>query len=268
MLRWLGHFFQFYPSPNHLRRSIKISDFAFFQLSVVASLLVIPYCAGLLVRYKGVKVNYTRKINHFALFFVPVFLRAIFPYELHFERFLVGCLVGACVLVLYIKPIRDRVPLVETMFLSFDRPEDRPHTLWWLFTQVVASYLVLIPAVIIFTRIGLEGLIYIPLMIVAFGDGLAEPVGVRFGKHKYATYAFFSEKKYVRSFEGSACVFIASLIIVAVFYASFTQTQFVLALLLIPPLMTVVEAFSPHTWDTPTLNFAGYCALYLITRVG
>ena len=37
-------------------------------------LLLIQYASGSLVFYKGVKVNYTGKINHFALFFVPMFI--------------------------------------------------------------------------------------------------------------------------------------------------------------------------------------------------
>ena len=32
-------------------------------------LFSIQYVSGSLVYYKGIKVNYTRKINHFALFF-------------------------------------------------------------------------------------------------------------------------------------------------------------------------------------------------------
>ncbi|MBT3386561.1 MAG: hypothetical protein HN417_01375 [Desulfobacula sp.] len=110
-------------------------------------------------------------------------------------------------------------------------------------------------------------LIWIPLLIITFGDGLAEPVGIRFGRHKYETYAFFSKKKYVRSLEGSACVFLASIIVVMVFHSSFTQLQFIIALIFIPFLMTFVEAFSPHTWDTPTLFLAGYSALYGISLI-
>jgi len=154
------------------------------------------------------------------------------------------------------------------MFLSFDRPEDRPNTLWWLFTQVLVGYIVLVPSVMFFVLNGLEGLIWIPLLIIMFGDGLAEPVGIRFGKHKYETYALFSKKKYVRTLEGSACVFLASIIVIVVFHYSFTQLQFIIAMISIPFIMTFVEAFSPHTWDTPTLNLAGYCALYGITRIG
>ena len=127
--------------------------------------------------------------------------------------------------------------------------------------------MVLIPAVIFFVQNGLAGLIWIPLLIICFGDGLAEPVGVRFGRHKYKTYAFFSKKKYVRSLEGSACVFLASMVVVIVFQSFFTGLQFITALIVLPLLMTLVEAFSPHTWDTPTLYIAGYGALYGITLI-
>lgn len=244
-----------------------MTDFVLFQSSILVSLLTIQYCTGLLVRYKGIKVNYTRKINHFALIFVPVFLRSVFPHEASFERFIIGCVIGTLILFIYVKPVRDKISIIATMFLSFDRPEDRPNTLWWLFTQILAGYIVLVPMIILFVQNGLEGLIWIPLLILAFGDGLAEPIGVRFGRHKYETYAFFSKKKYVRSLEGSACVLLASIIVIIVFHSSFTQLQFIIALIFIPPLMTLVEAFSPHTWDTPTLYLAGYGSLYGITRI-
>ena len=244
-----------------------MADFVLFQLSLLASLFTIQYSTGLWVRHRGIKVNYTRKINHFALFFVPVFLRSVFPHEPSFLRFIIGCTIGTLILLIYIKPIRDKLTIIATMFLSFDRPEDRPNTLWWLFTQILVGYIVLVPAVILFVQNDLAGIIWVPLLINALGDGLAEPVGIRFGKHKYETYAFFSKKKYVRSLEGSACVFLASIIVVIIFRSSFTQLQFMIALIFIPFLMTLVEAFSPHTWDTPTLNLAGYSALYGITHI-
>ena len=71
-----------------------MTDFVWFQLSILVSLFTIQYCTGLLVRHVGIKVNYTRKINHFALFFVPVFLRSIFPHEPTFLRFIVGCVIA------------------------------------------------------------------------------------------------------------------------------------------------------------------------------
>ena len=245
-----------------------MTEFLKFRVSVLVSVLIVQFCCGLLVRHYGIKVNYTRKIVHFSLFLIPVLLRSVFPYQGSIRHFIISCVIAIVSLVIYIKPLRENISIVGTMFLSIDRPEDRPHTLWWLFTQILVGYMIFIPAVIFFVQKGLAGMIWIPLLILCFGDGLAEPVGVRFGRHKYETYAFFSKKKYVRTLEGSACVFLASLVVIAVFHSSFTQTEFIMALLIMPILMTLVEAFSPHTWDTPTLYLAGYGALYGITRIG
>ena len=48
---------------------------------IMVILTSVAYASGSLVYYKGVKVNYTRKINHFALFFVPMFIDKILPAE-------------------------------------------------------------------------------------------------------------------------------------------------------------------------------------------
>jgi len=92
-------------------------------------------------------------------------------------------------------------------------------------------------------------------------DGLAEPVGVRFGRYKYKVSALFSDKIYFRTFEGSACVFVTSFAVVIAHYTHFTFSQFLMSMILIPPLMTLAEALSPHTWDSPILFLAGYSSL-------
>ena len=88
--------------------------------------------------------------------------------------YLVAGLMFALVLATYVEPVRSRVPLVALMFSSFDRPEDRPHTLSWLSTQAVAGYLVLIPLLMSLTQLGVPELIYVPILINAVGDGLAD----------------------------------------------------------------------------------------------
>ena len=103
------------------------------------------------------------------------------------------------------------------MFLSFDRPEDRPNTLLWLTTQTAVGYLIVIPIIIYFFKIGYEDLLLIPILVNGIGDGLAEPIGVRFGRLKYKTYALFSKIKYERTIEGSACVFFTSIIVLIFF---------------------------------------------------
>jgi len=113
---------------------------------------------------------------------------------------------------------------------------------------------------------GLESLVLIPILINVIGDGLAEPVGVRFGTHEYKTKALFTNKEYVRTLEGSACVLITGFIVVAMYFDYFTPIQFVLAMLIVPIVMTLTEAYSPHTWDTPFLMFTGYASLMLIMQ--
>lgn len=228
------------------------------------SLYLVQYSCGLLVLHKNVRVNYTRKINHFCLFLIPVYLDRIFAYEETFDLFIIGSLGSIATLLIYLEPLRKRVPVIALMFSSFDRPEDRPHTLLWLSTQVLVGFLILVPMIILYAHYGLQHLIMLPLLINAIGDGLAEPVGVRFGRHKYRVHALFTKKKFYRTLEGSACVYIASVVIIAAYHNSFTPEQFLIALVVIPLVMTLAEAFSPHTWDTPFLFLIGYLSLFFI----
>ncbi|MEN8210428.1 MAG: hypothetical protein ABFR31_01810 [Thermodesulfobacteriota bacterium] len=242
---------------------------AFWTNTIVKSLLLwtIAYGTGSLVFYKDVKVNYTRKINHFALFFLPMYLDTIIPYGKSIGFFTISGFLSVLTLIIYINPVRSRIPFIARMFLSFDRPEDRPYTLKWLSTQIAVGYIIIIPMIILFYKAGLSKLIFIPVIINGLGDGLAEPVGIRFGRLKYKAYALFSKRKYVRTIEGSACVFITSIIVIFFFKTYFSPAEFICALIVIPIVMTLAEAFAPHTWDTPFLFFIGYISLYIITRI-
>lgn len=235
-----------------------------FTAVKLLSLWAIQYVTGGLVLYRNVKVNYTRKINHFALFFLPMYFETLLPYESTLASVTMTGSLTVLSLGIFVLPVRSRAPVISRMFLSLDRPEDRPNTLKWLSTQIAAAYLVIIPMSVLFSAAGISNLILIPILINGFGDGLAEPVGIRFGRLKYRAYALFSKKKYVRTVEGSACVFLTSIIVVLLFHSSFSATELTCALILMPIAMTLAEAFSPHTWDTPFLYFTGLTVLYLI----
>jgi phytol kinase len=143
------------------------------------------------------------------------------------------------------------------MYAAFDRPEDRPHTMKWLFTQYLATYMVAVPLYFYFHSIGKPELLLIIILVNAIGDGLAEPVGVRWGVHKYKVKALFTRQTYTRSIEGSACVFITAVLVLLGFQHIFTAPQLVVALLVLPIAVTLAEAFSPHTWDSPFIFLAG-----------
>lgn len=235
--------------------------------------LSIMYLTGLLVVKKGVKVNYTRKINHFALLVIPFLLDMIMrpPESLKTDgaNYLlqaIGLLSGLLFFLLFIEPVRKRVGFLRTAFASLDRPEDRPYTLLWMVTQTTANFLVAIPIGIYLDTIGKQSLIFILFIINGIGDGLAEPIGIRFGKHKYTTRALFTQRKFVRSIEGSAVVFIISLLAVTVSYSLFTPIQFVFTIIILPIAMTLAEAFAPHSWDNPFLFGIGSIILFLILQ--
>ena len=230
------------------------------------ALTAVMLSTGVLARYFNVKVNYTRKINHFAIFFLPVFIDQQFNAETFtdFIYLAISAMITTTSLLAFYEPIRKAIPPFQLMFEGFDRPEDRPHTLTWLWSQFAAGFAVMLPMIWLCGQWGLESLVLIPILINVIGDGLAEPVGVRFGTHKYKTRALFTNKEFVRTLEGSACVLITGFIVILMHIEYFSTIQFILAMLLIPIIMTLTEAYSPHTWDTPFLMFTGYASVMLI----
>ncbi len=240
-------------------------NFWWWELGQTAIFTGVAYSSGLLVERFGVKVNYTRKVNFFALYLVPLVLGRLFPYSRTLGTTVLSGLGAALMLGIFLKQIRSRVRVFQTMFSSFDRPEDRPHTLLWLSTQIVAGYAVLIPMSIAFERNRMQELAIIPVLIHGIGDGMAEPVGIRFGRHKYSTRTFLSmARRHTRSYEGSACVLVTGIIAVGLFHNSFTSSQFIAALITVPLLTTLAEAWSPHTWDTPYMFLAGGLSLFAV----
>jgi len=82
------------------------------------------------------------------------------------------------------------------------------------------------------------------------------------------TTSCFGDRKYQRSWEGSACVFISGIIFVSLFWYTFESAlQFWIALAILPPAMAYAEATSPHTIDTPFLMGVGGTMLWVISHI-
>jgi len=230
-------------------------------------LFALAFVLGRWVIEKRIRVNYTRKILHFILFFFPIFIISLNPFEQSLTTVLISGLNVLLCMGLFSEPLRKRSVFLATGFAALDRPEDRPFTLVWLSTQVLATYAVLVVMLAWLSLYDAIGLIYITVLIAGIGDGLAEPVGIRFGKRKYTTYALFTDKKYVRTVEGSLCVFVSGVVAIALFHAQLNTPQLVLSLLIIPVAMTVAEALSPHTWDSPFLCLVGGGSTVLVLEL-
>lgn len=214
---------------------------------------IVAYIGGHVVDKYHVKVNYTRKINHLVTIGLPFLLQYAFHLEHNLVAVALAAALAPCNLLLYMKPIRDRSPVVAMMFRSFDRPEDRPHTLSWLWTQYFAVFAVYMAIYPVLIASGAVVWMTIPIIVNAVGDGLAEPVGVAFGRHSYSCSALFTRRTYQRTVEGSACVFLSALIPILMSRHTFTDLQFIAALVTIPISAALAEAISPHTWDAPFL---------------
>ncbi len=234
-----------------------MEGFLINEMVKAITLFGVAYMLGLWVKRKGIKVNYTRKILHFILFFLPIYLMNINPQIVSSYTHAASGILFILFLGTLTRPVRYRSNFFATVFAAIDRPEDRPHSLLWLSTQVAATYAVLIPVLYWLGIYNKQVLIYIIIIIAGIGDGLAEPVGIRFGRNRYRVKALFTAKKYVRTLEGSLCVFLSGIAAIVLMQEHLTMVQVILALLIIPITMTLTEAFSPHTWDSPFLYMVG-----------
>ena len=245
-----------------------MENFLIVEATKLFSFWVLAFILGTLVCKYNIKVNYTRKIHHFSLLFFPVLLASYYPYE----HELLG-LIGAFSFIWPIVPfyLRKYIPTFETCFLSFDRPEDRPFTLLWLITQFFFGLVIGISVAIFaefYFGIPWPKIALLVLCLAHIGDGLAEPIGVRFGKVRYKTYALFTRRRYYRTLEGSITVLISTVLVIVWFNYLFTDKQFIVALITLPITLMVTEAISPHTWDGPFLSGVSGLLVTLILTYG
>ncbi len=104
-------------------------------------------------------------------------------------------------------------------------------------------------------------------LLVGISDGLAEPVGIRWGRHQYHVQWTSRMKPSTRSIEGSLCVAVSSFVIVLLSYASsgtLTWPLLIGGALLVAFVLTFVEAVSPHGWDNFTVPIAAALLLHAV----
>ncbi|ETV89713.1 hypothetical protein, variant [Aphanomyces astaci] len=236
-----------------------------------ASMLLVSTLGGLVCRAFGIvndkgyllttisatfKVNYTRKCQHFAAYILPLLNPWSFvdddndiaaqqlPLLWSYFSILLSFL-------LLVKPLRERFVWCMIQFNGLDRPDDRPHTLKWLVAgNLVPGFVVVVVLNALFGR---RDILLLVVAIAIIGDGLAEPVGLNWGRHKF-TVCWCSARRRCRSWEGCATVYLSTMVLVAWGRGSFHSIHQVLAAMLVmPPVLMLAEAVVPHTFDTPVL---------------
>jgi len=195
---------------------------------------------------RGLHDGYTRKIFHFIAFIsIAVFLKyapsdvTVISIVIGMIYLLVSCFSGKG-------------------FLWFDgmaRKSDAPNEKLYVILPMASTVAGLGASWALFGHPFVE----IGMLCVAIGDAVAEPVGVRWGRHKFKVYSL-TGKMSQRSIEGSLSVFLACALIIFLVSGSVTVS------LLIGFSLSIIEAISPRGTDNFTV-LAGASALLWLSGV-
>ncbi len=198
--------------------------------------------AGTLKR-RGVRTGYTRKIFHFLIFGTAA--------ALHWRLGTPAvCLFGGmCSLVVFYAVWRGPGHL---LYEALAREKDEPHRTFFILVPYFTTLAGGLAANILFGPFALAG-----YLVAGLGDAIGEPVGARFGRHRYRVFSRSSVPA-TRSREGSAAVFLMSAAAFAL--AAAASPAIVLGpwgwlkLGVLAALAALTEAVSPHGWDNATLQ--------------
>ncbi len=216
-------------------------------LAFVAAMVVGWLLTGALKAAGVLPCDIARKINHVAALAGGA---VWFGWRPHPEAR--ACMFMACgllvTLVGLVCALRGRLPF-RWAFLANTRRSDAPHEAFYFWSSWLVSI-----AGLAAIELAFEDVVTTRTagLLVGIGDGVAEPVGRRLGRHRYRVPSLIRGKPAVRSLEGSAAVFVGCLLtLLACFGTDFLPLAAGLALVL-----TLVEAVSPHGLDNLTLPVA------------
>lgn len=142
---------------------------------------------------RGVRAPYTRKVLHFLVFTAAGAAHLLWGRP---GAVLFGTLVAAWVLVGVWRGAGD--PFYEAMA----RPTDAPRRTLFILVPLATTALGGVAANLLF-----PGVAYVGYMVSGWGDAVAEPVGVRWGRHRYRVPSLAGVPA-TRSLEGSASVLV------------------------------------------------------------
>lgn len=243
----LDYFLQFVPP---------FPQILIFSLVSAVAILGSAFLCGALKRYAGWKTGYTRKTLHFLIFFTAV--------GLHIWGGMpaVNVLgVGMGIFVLLSVKAGDGNFFIESMAREKDFPR--------------RGYFIIVPYLT--TAIGglASNLLFGSSVVMGYAlcgsaDAVAEPVGLRFGKHRYRVPSLKKVRVSERSVEGSLSFFVVSVILSLLFFCFLYHLPFSKACVssfLLSTALVLVEAFSFHGTDNLTIQMTASGLTYFFIRL-
>jgi phytol kinase len=207
--------------------------------------------AGWLRVRRGVRAPYTRKVFHFLIFSAATLVQLGWGLG---GTVVYGSTVAMIVVAAVLKG--DGFAFYE----AIARPSDAPRRSLFVIVPLVTTALGGVLANLFFPAWA-----HIGYAAVAWGDAIGEPVGARWGRHRY-TVPSIGGVSATRSVEGSASVFLASAAACAiVLLAGGIDPPSALAgAAIIGTITTLVEAISHHGMDNLTIQLASAGAAMLL----
>src|SRR5262245_62034909 len=174
-----------------------------YSLSIIALLfcgpLALLWSYGCLsfaahLKRRGFRTGYTRKIFHCLIFLSVVVVQAVWG-------FLAVCLFGSMVSVVVAYAVWQGGG--HRFYEALAREQDRPHRTYYIVAPYFATMIGGLASNLVFGPLALMG-----YLVGGLGDAAGEPVGTRWGKHRYAIPVIGRTQ---RSYEGSLGVLVVSL---------------------------------------------------------
>ncbi len=228
----------------------------YYAIVSAAAILVSGILAGSLKRYAGWKTGYTRKTLHFLIFFTAA------GFHIWGGMPAVNILgIGMGIFVFYSAMAGEG----NFFFESMAREKDSPRRGYF----IVVPYLTTAAGGLI-SNLLFGGCAIMGYALCGAADAIAEPVGVRFGKHKYKVPSLRKVKVAERSLEGSLSVFVVSLVLSFLFFVYLYQlpaAKALIASLVLSVVLALVEAVSFHGSDNLTIQLAASGLAYLFLKI-
>ena len=222
------------------------------------------FLVGNIAFYLGSKKNWrsssTRKFNHFGVSLISIILFSFVPLE---HTTITAIFTSLGILIIYIISANSKHSFISSIMNSNIRDRDLPNGKFFVFLPLITGQVALYFCLITMNPI----LVKIAFCSMGFGDGLAEPIGTRYGKHTSQVKDFLWKKQNTKSLEGSAAVLVVSLLasFSLLYIYHFEGFMLTIAISIFYALfITFIEAISPRGLDNFLIILMGSLFLSFI----
>jgi phytol kinase len=230
----------------------EINVIAIITPLTIISIFIFLFISGKLKLHYKIKTNYTRKVFHILVFSLAGIIGFVFDYR---AVMFYGGLTG--LIMIYVISLGDG----HLFYEGIAREQDEPHRSFYIGVPFLSTALGGLFNNLIFGQLAIIG-----YLVAGWGDAIGEPVGIKFGKHRY-NVPTLQKVKCQRSIEGSLAVTVVSafavftglwligdLPILTILFASFFAGI----------LTAMVEAISPHGMDNFTTQVGAAAICFLL----